>query len=294
MLSPATSFSWCKPYNPILGEVFKCRFDHNDSVTHYISEQISHHPPITAIHLKNDKYNYQYTGSILLGGKFYGNSADNVFSGEHIIQLLDLKGKTTSSLILKIESYKFTFPNVTAYGILIGKGRLETTGELTVKCAETGYSSTIKFSGSNYGEGEVLNKEGKAVYQIYGNLDKQMILKNLETKKESIFVEYTILETRSAKIVAPLDKQDPNESRRVWHKITKNLINKKIEEADKEKKFVEQSQRDKVKKKDEKEKHVPKYFKAAGYEVNGAPVYEYIGKVEEVKEEENVIDVDLD
>jgi len=92
MLSPATSFSFCKPYNPVLGEIFKCKFDHNDSVTHFISEQISHHPPITAIQMKNEKHNYLYTGSILLGGKFYGNSADNIFSGEHIIQLLDIKG----------------------------------------------------------------------------------------------------------------------------------------------------------------------------------------------------------
>eukprot|EP01080_Neovahlkampfia_damariscottae_P006341 gene6341-10348_t len=284
MLSPQTSFSWCKPYNPVLGEVFKCKFDHNDSTTHFIAEQISHHPPITAIHMKNDKHNYLYTGSILLGGKFYGNSADNIFSGEHIIQLLDIK-----------ESYKFTFPNVTACGIVVGKGRLETSGELTVKCPETGYSAQIKFSGSNYGEGRVLNPKGEKIYKIYGNLDKKMILKDYSTKKETIFLEYSILKTRSPKIMIPLDKQESNESRRVWHSVTKNLINKQIDKADKEKKAIEQSQRDLVKKRDqEKEKHVPKYFKPAGYEVNGAPVYEYIGVQEEIETEENVIDIDLD
>ena len=123
-----------------------------------------------------------------------------------------------------------------------------------------------------------------------------MIIKDYSTKKETIFVEYSILETRSPKIIMPLDKQDPNESRRIWHTVTKNLLNKKIDAADKEKKKIEQNQREIAKKREElKENHIPKYFKPAGYEVNGAPVYEYIGvETESEVLEENVIDVDLD
>jgi hypothetical protein len=38
-----------KPYNPILGEFFRCRYDYpNGTTAYYISEQVSHHPPISA------------------------------------------------------------------------------------------------------------------------------------------------------------------------------------------------------------------------------------------------------
>lgn len=36
-----------KPYNPILGETFRCYWLHpNGSKTFYVSEQVSHHPPV--------------------------------------------------------------------------------------------------------------------------------------------------------------------------------------------------------------------------------------------------------
>ena len=43
-----------KPYNPILGEKFFCFWDLNDaegSKTEFIGEQVSHHPPISGIHV---------------------------------------------------------------------------------------------------------------------------------------------------------------------------------------------------------------------------------------------------
>ena len=37
-----------KPYNPILGETFRCLWQHeNGSRTFYIAEQVSHHPAIS-------------------------------------------------------------------------------------------------------------------------------------------------------------------------------------------------------------------------------------------------------
>lgn len=37
-----------KPYNPILGETFRCCWVHpTGSKTFYIAEQVSHHPPVS-------------------------------------------------------------------------------------------------------------------------------------------------------------------------------------------------------------------------------------------------------
>ena len=43
-----------KPYNPILGETFRCYWEHpNGSKSYYMSEQVSHHPPISANYVTN-------------------------------------------------------------------------------------------------------------------------------------------------------------------------------------------------------------------------------------------------
>lgn len=46
------------------------------------------------------------------------------------------------------------------------------------------------------------------------------------------------------KIVRPLEKQLPNESRKLWRNVTENLVNKEYSEATKEKHVIEQRQRD--------------------------------------------------
>lgn len=73
-----------KPYNPIIGETFRCYWDHptTSSRTFYIAEQISHHPPITGVCVTNRKDGFNISGSILAKSKFYGmtlyrNSIEN-------------------------------------------------------------------------------------------------------------------------------------------------------------------------------------------------------------------------
>ena len=46
------------------------------------------------------------------------------------------------------------------------------------------------------------------------------------------------------KVVRPLEKQDPRESRKLWQKVTSNLLKKEYSEATKEKIEIEQRQRD--------------------------------------------------
>ncbi|KAJ7323781.1 Oxysterol-binding protein- protein 8 [Desmophyllum pertusum] len=45
-----------KPYNPILGETFRCFWLHpNGTKTHFVGEQVSHHPPVSAFYVSNRK-----------------------------------------------------------------------------------------------------------------------------------------------------------------------------------------------------------------------------------------------
>lgn len=43
-----------KPLNAFLGEVFEAEWDGADGVTKLVSEQVGHHPPITACRLWNE------------------------------------------------------------------------------------------------------------------------------------------------------------------------------------------------------------------------------------------------
>lgn len=263
MLAPVKSFNMMKPYNPILGEIFHCKWEHEDSSTVFTGEQVSHHPPITAIYMENKKKNYIYTGSILLGGKFYGNSADQTLAGEHIIHLLE-----------KNEKYSFQMPSIIARGIIFGKGRLEAYGDISIKCEQTKYSSYLSFQSDNVTTGELKDPNGKVIYKFNGLQDDKInILDTREKKKEQIFVEYSILSKRKRKTVKSLLEQKENESRRVWHPVTKEIVNKNLDNAEKEKSEIENRQRKKAK--ESNEPHRPLLFTKTDRVVLDAPVYVY-------------------
>ena len=63
-----------KPYNPIIGERFRCYWHHpnTNSRTFYIAEQLSHHPPVTGFYVTNRKDGFNISASILAKSKFYG------------------------------------------------------------------------------------------------------------------------------------------------------------------------------------------------------------------------------
>ena len=78
-----------KPYNPIIGETFRCYWDHeNGSKTFYLAEQVSHHPPISSFYVTNRQDGFMVTGTILAKSKFYGNSTSAILDGVATLSLL--------------------------------------------------------------------------------------------------------------------------------------------------------------------------------------------------------------
>ena len=70
-----------KPYNPIIGEMFRCAWsdETSKSRTFFIAEQVSHHPPVSAFYCSNRKEGYAVGGSILAKSKFYGKLVKSSF-----------------------------------------------------------------------------------------------------------------------------------------------------------------------------------------------------------------------
>ncbi|XP_037545224.1 oxysterol-binding protein-related protein 6-like [Nematolebias whitei] len=66
-----------KPFNPILGETYENHRE--DRGFHYISEQVCHHPPISACHAESE--NFTFWQDQRWKNKFWGKSVEIISSG---------------------------------------------------------------------------------------------------------------------------------------------------------------------------------------------------------------------
>ncbi|CAE7191225.1 unnamed protein product [Rhizoctonia solani] len=126
-----------KPYNPVLGEFFRCRYDYpNGSQAFYIAEQVSHHPPVSAYFYISPANKVRIVGELRPKSKFLGNSVMTVMEGENRVLLM---GKPEDG------EYVISMPNMYARGILFGRMVLELGDVCAVKCEKTGMTCDVDF-----------------------------------------------------------------------------------------------------------------------------------------------------
>ncbi|GAA6006133.1 hypothetical protein JCM11491_002043 [Sporobolomyces phaffii] len=250
-----------KPYNPVLGEVFRCRYDYPDgSVAYYVSEQVSHHPPISAWYFSSPENGLDLCGELKPKSKFLGNSAATIMEGESHLRFLD--GEAVQD-----GEYDITMPNMYARGILFGKMVLELGDSSIVRNNQTGMSCDVEFKTKGFFSGSYNSIAGKIkspkgeVGDISGHWSDLMEITRKSTRsKETLFDAHNTSVTE--KSVTPEAQQQPNESRRLWSKVTHAIKQNDIDAATDAKSEIEDAQRESARIRDEKgEKFVPKYFK---------------------------------
>lgn len=231
-----------KPYNPTLGEVFRCRWKCPDgSQSYYISEQVAHHPPTSAYFYANPNNGIVAVGNFSPRPKFLGNSIVSVMNGYtqlHFISRPD-------------EKYVFTYPNIYARGLFFGKMFLELGDDAAVECeqldliAEVSFKVKGYFSGSH--NGVVVKIKQKSTKKVLKTItgkwcDKLYISEGASTTSKELFLDVET-EPICSKTVSPESDQDELESRRLWHGLTKALKERDYNKASAEKNKVEDSQR---------------------------------------------------
>ncbi|KFU99597.1 Oxysterol-binding protein-related protein 8, partial [Tauraco erythrolophus] len=233
-----------KPYNPILGETFRCMWIHprTNSKTFYIAEQVSHHPPISAFYVSNRKDGFCLSGSILAKSKFYGNSLSAILDGEGRLTFLN-----------RGEDYVMTMPYAHCKGILYGTMTLELGGTVNITCEKTGYSATIEFKlkpflGNNDSVNQISGKIklGKEVLAILeGHWDSEVTISDKKTDDSEIFWNPTsdIKQRRLPRYTVKFEEQDDFESEKLWQQVTRAINNKDQTEATQEKYVLEEAQR---------------------------------------------------
>lgn len=251
-----------KPYNPVLGEEYHCQWNYDDgSVTNLVAEQVSHHPPISATILRNEKHGITYNSTQQIKVHFRGNYVDSTMEGVHV---LDFKHPETG----ETEKYTITLPHVNARGLFFGSTYVELSDYLIINCIETNCVAKVKFLSSDEVQGHV-SCNGKKRYSLKGGLFDVIKIKDKQTgeKKELRITEITTPKTITRKV----SEQKPNESRRVWHPVSYALKNGEMEQASKEKNNIEEQQRKMAR--ERTTPHVPLYFAKKEGTEDGAYVY---------------------
>jgi oxysterol-binding protein-related protein 8 len=246
-----------KPYNPLLGEEFFAFWDHGDSKSVYVAEQVSHHPPVSAIYIENRKKNIAINAQIWTKSKFLGNSAASIPIGEARFYVTN-----------RDEYYSITFPTIYACGLFIGKLRMELGGKQKIVCEKTGLTAEIEFRtkpmfGGDYNRvrGKIEDSKGNSLYTFEGKWDSDIQLKNTQQNgdKQVMFDAKTCPLQR--KYVTKIDKQGPWESRRVWTGLSDALRKNDHDQGTKVKTYLEDKQRERrAIRQEQKIIHATKYF----------------------------------
>ncbi|QRV76481.1 oxysterol binding protein [Ceratobasidium sp. AG-Ba] len=247
-----------KPYNPVLGEFFRCRYDYpNGTQAFYIAEQVSHHPPISAYFYISPANKVRIVGELRPKSKFLGNSVMTVMEGENRVLLM---GKPEDG------EYVISMPNMYARGILFGRMVLELGDMCAVKCEQTNMVCDVEFKTKGFFSGAYnavvgkVKRSGAEIAEVSGFWSSAMEYKSSKTGEKRVLFD-AAKENIVEKFVFPEEEQEPNESQRLWTKLTDAIHHKDMDAATDAKAEVENAQREAARKREESgAKHVPRFF----------------------------------
>ena len=227
-----------KPLNPFLGELFLGTWRDGAGETQLVSEQVSHHPPVTAYSIWNKSH----------GVRLQGYNAQKASFGRTI------NVKQIGHAILHIdafdEDYLITLPSLHIEGLITGSPYVE-LNKSTYIVSSTGFTSRVDYSGKGWVSGKrnsftaalyPSGREKDVLYTVEGQWSDKFEIKDTRTKK--------IVETYNAKsapktplTVAPISEQDPLESRRAWSKVAAAITKGDMDTTSAEKSLIENQQR---------------------------------------------------
>jgi len=259
-----------KPYNPIIGEMFRCWWPMpslasptptqsappvpgpvpwcGDTDLVFLAEQVSHHPPISGFYVECPARQISFTGHIYTKSAFLGMSVAVHNIGEGRVSLLSTG-----------EDYVVTFPS--AYGrSILTTPWVELGGKCDISCPQTGYRAEVEFkckqfwgTEQNKVVAEVFPPVGvskKSLLKVEGEWNGKMVAKWNSGKTET-FLDMSTMPT-VPKVVKSVAEQEKFESRRLWREVTQGLKFNNIEQATNAKCGLEQKQREEAKERKEK------------------------------------------
>uniref|UniRef100_A0A8C6PQZ0 Oxysterol-binding protein n=1 Tax=Nothobranchius furzeri TaxID=105023 RepID=A0A8C6PQZ0_NOTFU len=150
-----------KPFNPLLGESYECIRE--DKGFCFFSEQVSHHPPISACHCESK--NFTFWQDVRWKNKFWGKS----------MEILPI-GSVNLTIPRFGDHYEWNKVTTCVHNILSGRRWIEHYGEITIRnmkssaclCKLTFVKGNYWSSNVNEVQGFVMDQEGKVVHRLFG------------------------------------------------------------------------------------------------------------------------------
>ncbi len=318
----------CKPYNSTLGEFFRCQWEVEDNLEalrgeekkinlhetpsapegdstkgkpvriNYLTEQTSHHPPVSAFYIDCPDKGISARGYDQLSAKFTGTSV-RVIPGQYnqgiFVQLHNRQD----------EEYQMTHPAAYLGGFLRGNLNVTVSDTCFITCAKTGIKVILHYHEEGY-FGKTQNKVEGVIYKcdvekdkrtkisevsdsdVLGRIDgnwREKVYFALSSKawkkipdgEKILMIDLNPLE-QVPKICPPLEKQLPNESRRFWADVTTAIKNKQFSTATARKQELEETQRARAaQRKGDYKEWMPIYFSTVT-EDDGKPHLNNMGK----------------
>lgn len=230
-----------KPLNPFLGELFLGQWEDECGTTQLVSEQVSHHPPVTGYSIWNSKHGVALQGYNAQKASF--SRTINVRQVGHAILHLDAYD----------EDYVITLPSLHIEGLITGSPYVELNRSSYI-VSSSGYTSRIDYSGKGWVSGtkNTLNaimyphgkdKKSDIIYTADGSWTDSFEIKDAQTKK-TVEKYNAKSEPKTALSVAPIEEQDEMESRRAWSKVAKAIEKGDMNTTSAEKTVIEERQRE--------------------------------------------------
>ncbi|KAF2685817.1 hypothetical protein K458DRAFT_417021 [Lentithecium fluviatile CBS 122367] len=297
----------CKPYNSTLGEFFRCTWQVEDTqptLKHspnsqpsskapsiagdklvkvsYLTEQTSHHPPVSAFYIDCPAKGIVARGFDQLSAKFTGTNI-RVIAGAHNLGIfITLQNRDD-------EEYQLTHPAAYLGGLLRGSLSVSVADSCYVTCAKTKIKVILEYMEEGW-LGRSQNKVQGVIFKYDPDSDTKTKIKEVADKDVLARVEgswqdkvyYTLgsqpFAKSSEKIllidlnplfpmpknIPPLEEQLPNESRKFWDNVTSAIVNKQYGLATTLKQEIEEKQRAKAaERKNENREWQPRFFTGA-------------------------------
>ena len=248
-----------KPLNAFLGELFIAEFEGEEPRTKLISEQVSHHPPVTACCLYNSQYGVSAEGYV---------AQETSYSATHGVTVRQV-GHAVVHIDKYDEHHLMTLPTLGVKGILSGSPYPELSGTCYIT-STSGYVSKIEFEGKkmlglsgkkNAVTAELyhVNDPKKPLFHVSGHWNSSFTIHDCKAKKDIETIDIDAIELTSM-IVPSVEEQDPWETRRAWRGVLKAIEAGDVKGVSNHKREVEEAQRGLRKEEEQKNVEWPRLF----------------------------------
>lgn len=242
-----------KPLNPFLGEVFVGKWaDKSDEgklgETHLISEQVSHHPPVTAYSVINEKNKVLLQGYNGIRSSISTTSINIKQYGHALLEYKDIG-----------ENYLITLPPLHIEGLMVASPFVELEGTAYIQ-SSTGYITVVEFSGRGYFSGKKNSFKARIYKDQLSAMDKEKALvtisgqwsgksyigkgpKSPSSKTDELFYDAQLKKAEGL-VVKPIEEQHHLESRKAWFKVAEAIKKSDYDLIHQEKSTIENEQRE--------------------------------------------------